>query len=106
MADIADDIEWVMPGNSANSGTARGKQELGALWGKFAEKGLTTSPQHWFSDEQRVVLLTHISAGGEEGDTVDVLTYRDGKMVKFQTRLTPRCWSACTARSSYAAARP
>jgi ketosteroid isomerase-like protein len=85
MARIADDVEWITPGNSAISGTVRGKQEVGALWGRLAEKGFTTSPQYWFSDEDRVVVLTHISLGGEEADSADVLTYRDGRLVKFQT---------------------
>jgi hypothetical protein len=58
---------------------------VGAQWGQLAEKGFSTSPQYWFSDEERVVVLTHITLGGEEADSVDVLTFRDGKVVKFQT---------------------
>jgi uncharacterized protein len=85
MARIADEVEWTTPGNSAISGTVRGKQEVGALWAQLAAKGFTTSPQYWFSDEDRVVVLTHITVGGEEADSADVLTYRDGKLVKFQT---------------------
>ena len=85
MARIADEVEWITPGNSAISGTVRGKQEVGALWAQLAAKGFTTSPQYWFSDEDRVVVLTHVSVGGEEADSADVLTYRDGKLVKFQT---------------------
>ena len=86
MADMADDIEWITPGDSAISGTARGKQEVGALWAKFAEKGFQVTPQFWFSDGDRVVVLNHITyAGGEEADTADVLTFRDGVLVKFQT---------------------
>lgn len=85
MARVADDVEWITPGNSAISGTLHGKQEVGDLWAQLAEKGFTTSPQYWFSDEDRVVVLTHITVGGEEADQADVLTYRDGKLVKFQT---------------------
>jgi hypothetical protein len=85
MARIADDVEWITPGNSAISGTLRSKQEVGALWAKLAEKGFATSPQHWFSDEDRVVVLTQITLAGEHADSADVLTYRDGKLVKFQT---------------------
>jgi uncharacterized protein len=85
MARIADDVEWITPGNSAVSGTVHGKQDVGALWAKFVEKGFTTSPQYWFSDEDRVVVLTQITLGGEQADAADVLTYRDGKLVKFQT---------------------
>ena len=85
MARIADDVEWITAGNSAISGTLHGKQEVGDMWAQLAEKGFTTSPQYWFSDEDRVVVLTHITVGGEEADQADVLTYRDGKLVKFQT---------------------
>jgi uncharacterized protein len=85
MSNMADDVEWITPGNSAISGTLRGKSDVGALWAKLAEKGFASSPQYWFSDDERVVVLTQISVGGERADSVDVLTYRDGKLVKFQT---------------------
>lgn len=51
MADMADEIEWITPGNSAISGTARGKQELGGLWGKLAEKGFKTTQQHLYGSK-------------------------------------------------------
>jgi hypothetical protein len=85
MQDLADDIEWVVAGNSAISGTYRGKQEVGQFWAKLAEKRFTTTPEHWFSDEERVVVLTHTNTDGHEADTADVLTFRDGKVVKFQS---------------------
>ena len=85
MANMADDIEWITPGNSSISGTRHGKQEVGELWGKFAEKGFQTNPQHWLSDAERVVVLTHTTLGDEEADQADVLTFRDEKVVKFQT---------------------
>jgi uncharacterized protein len=84
MARMADDVEWITPGNSAISGALHGKQEVGDLWAKLAEKGFTTSPQYWYSDEDRVVVLTRITVAGEHADQADVLTYRDGKLVKFQ----------------------
>ena len=85
MAEMADDIEWITPGNSAISGTRRGKQDVGALWASLAGKGFSTSPEYWFSDDARVVVLTHIRMGDDEADSADVLTFRDGKLVKFQT---------------------
>jgi uncharacterized protein len=85
MSNIDDEVEWITPGDSAISGTLRSKQEVGALWAKLAEKGFTTSPQYWFSDNERVVVLTQVTVGGEQADSVDVLTYRDGRLVKFQT---------------------
>ncbi|HUJ35094.1 MAG TPA: nuclear transport factor 2 family protein [Solirubrobacteraceae bacterium] len=81
---LADDIEWVTPGNSAISGTVHGKQAVGALWAQLTGKGFTTTPQFWFSDDARVVVLTHTTVEGGEADSCDVLTFRDGKVVKFQ----------------------
>jgi uncharacterized protein len=85
MENMADDLEWITPGNSAISGTVRGKQEVGALWAEFAEKGFTTSPQYWLSDDERVVVLAQVTLAGERADSADVLTFHDGNVVKFQT---------------------
>ncbi len=85
MENMADDIVWITPGNSAISGTRRSKPDVGALWAKFAEKGFTTTPQFWFSDEDRVVVLTQTTLAGEHADTADVMTFRDGKLIRFQT---------------------
>jgi len=85
MQDISDEIEWIVAGNSAISGTHRGKQEVGALWGKLAEKGFSVAPEYWFSDDERVVVLNHVKLEGGEADVADVLTFRDGKVVKFQS---------------------
>jgi len=57
MAEMVDDIEWVTPGNSAVSGTVRGKQALGEHWAKFGAKGYGVTPEYWFADGDRVVVL-------------------------------------------------
>jgi ketosteroid isomerase-like protein len=85
MENIADDVEWITPGNSAISGTVRGKDAVGDLWAKLGEKGLKSEPEYWFADNELVVVLTRITIGAEQFDQADVLTYRDGKLVKFQT---------------------
>ena len=87
MVDMVEDIEWVTPGNSAVGGTVRGKQALGEYWAKIAQQGFTTSPQYWFADGDRVVVLVqHTYAGDEASDAADVLTFNaDGKLVKFQS---------------------
>lgn len=85
MENMADDIEWITPGNSAISGTVHGKEAVGAQWAQLAGKGFTTTPQFWFSDDERVIVLTHTTIEGGEADTADVLTFRDGKVVKFQS---------------------
>jgi ketosteroid isomerase-like protein len=85
MEDLADDVEWVVAGRSAVSGTYRGKQEVGQFWGKLAAKGFSTQPQYWFSDDERVVVLTQTTIDGQHSDQADVLTFRDGKVAKFQS---------------------
>jgi hypothetical protein len=50
-----------------------------------AQHGFQTRPQYWFSDDERVVVLVQQEIEGETFDAVDVLTFRDGKVVKFQT---------------------
>ena len=56
METIADDVEWITPGNSAVGRKVQGKREVGAL-GRVYRMGFTTSPQYWLSDDQRVVVL-------------------------------------------------
>src|SRR6478609_1833808 len=84
-ANLADDIEWIVPGNSTISGTYRGKDEVVGFWIKLAEKGFTTTPEHFLGDDELVVVLTSINVDGQTADQADVLTFRDGKVVKFQT---------------------
>jgi ketosteroid isomerase-like protein len=95
-AELADDVEWIVPGNSTISGTYRGKDEVIAFWIKLAEKGFTTTPERFVGDDEVVVVLTSISADGQTSDQADVLTFRDGKVVKFQsagdTALQERIW--------------
>jgi uncharacterized protein len=80
-----DDIEWVVPGNSAISGTFRGKDQFVQLLGKLAEKSFTTTPEHLFADGDDVVAITAVTAGGESALQADVLTYRNGKVVKAKS---------------------
>jgi uncharacterized protein len=96
--DLADDIEWIVPGNSTISGTYRGKTEVIGFWMKLAEKGFTTSPEHFLADDDRVVVLATATADGQSSDSVDVLTFRDGKVTKFQivsdTALQEKIWGS------------
>jgi ketosteroid isomerase-like protein len=87
MNSMADDIEWVVPGNSAVSGTYHGKEGVRAFLMKLMEKSYTTKPEHFLGDEERVMVLTHSTVAGESSDQVDIFTYRDGKVVKAQSVL-------------------
>ena len=79
-----DDIEWVQPGDSAISGTYRGKAELGDYLGKLAEKSTTVKVHRLLADGDMVVALTEVSVGNEIGYDADVFTLRDGKTVRVQ----------------------
>ena len=85
MSVMDDDIEFVVPGNSTASGTYRGKAEITELFAKMAEKSGTTTPSSFLADGDVVVVLTQATAGGESAPQADVLTFRDGKLVKVQS---------------------
>jgi len=86
MANLSDDIEWIMSGESALSGTYRGRAQVGELWATIAEKSYMTSPQRFLADDDDiVVVLSNINVQGESAEQVDVLTYRDGKVVQFRS---------------------
>ena len=79
-----DDIEWIQPGDSAISGTYRGKAELGDYLGQLAEKSTTVKVHRLLADGDMVVALTEVSVGNETGYDADVFTLRDGKTVRVQ----------------------
>ncbi len=80
-----DSIEWWLAGDSAISGTYRGKAEVTAMLAKLAEKSFTASPSQFLADGDDVVVLTQDTAGGESWREADVYTFRDGKIVKGQS---------------------
>jgi hypothetical protein len=84
-ANMADGIEWIVPGNSSVSGTYRGKDEVIGFFMTLATKSFETHPEHFIAEGDHVVVLTRVSADGHESDGADVLTFRDGKVVKFQS---------------------
>jgi uncharacterized protein len=85
LSDFDDDVEWTIPGNSTISGTYRGKDKFMELLGKLAEKSFSTKPDRFIADGDDVVVITNITAGGESALQADVLTYRNGKVVKALT---------------------
>jgi len=44
MANMSDDIEWIVSGDSAVSGTYRDKAKVGQFWAAITEKSFTTRP--------------------------------------------------------------
>ena len=85
MKDMADDIEWIEAGDSTISGTYRGKDEVARFFMTLASKSFRTEPQHFIADGDHVVVLTRITVDGQSADQADVLTFRGGKVAKFQS---------------------
>lgn len=97
MSNMADDIEWIVPGDSTISGTYRGKDEVASYFRTLASKSFRTEPQHFIAEGDHVVVLTRITVDGQSAGQVDVLTFRsDGKLTTFQpagdTALQERVW--------------
>jgi len=85
MEDMDDSVEWTVRGDSSLTGTYRGKEEVGQLWAKMAEKGVKTEPHDFIADGNKVVVLTTASLNGESTEAADVLTYNgEGKLIAFE----------------------
>lgn len=85
MAKISDSIVWVVGGDNAVTGTYTGKQEVGGFWAQLVEKGFQTEPTEFIADGNKVAVLTSDSVGGEQSENVDVLSYDDGQLVRFES---------------------
>jgi ketosteroid isomerase-like protein len=86
MSRIDDSIEWVVRGDNSLTGTHKGKQEVGELWGQFLSKSFTTEPHDFIAEGDKVVVLTTVTLEGEAVEGADVLTYNaEGKLVAFDT---------------------
>ncbi len=79
-----DDCEWVQPGQSSVSGTFHGKTEIMEEFGRLMEKGLTVKVKRLIAEDDVVVAITEVSAGGETSEDADVFTIRDGKTVRAE----------------------
>ncbi|BBX22042.1 hypothetical protein MTER_14530 [Mycolicibacter terrae] len=84
MALFDDDIEWVQPGDSAVSGTYRGKAELGEFLAGLSAKAPMIAPHRFLADGDTVVVLSEASVGGERGHSAEVYTIRNGKTLRVQ----------------------
>jgi uncharacterized protein len=83
--DYDDNVEFVVPGNSALSGTYRGKDGVTDLFQKVGEKNFKITPERFLADDDVVVVLSKVNVGGESGLQADAFTYRDGKVVNAQS---------------------
>jgi hypothetical protein len=85
MANMDGGVVWTVGGDNSLTGTYRGKEEIGGLWAKFAEKGIKTEPHDYVADGDKVVVLTTTGLNGESAEAADVLTFnQDGKLTAFE----------------------
>ncbi len=99
MRNIDDSIEWTVRGDNALTGTHKGKQAVGELWGKFMSKGFSTEPHDFIAEGDKVVVLTTAHVDGETIEAADVLTNNsDGKLVAFDTLGDPSVFNRVFAK--------
>lgn len=85
MANMDDGVVWTVGGDNSLTGTYKGKEEIGVLWAKFAEKGIKTEPHDFVADGDKVVVLTTAILDGESAEAADVLTFnQEGKLIAFE----------------------
>ncbi|HEY1333287.1 MAG TPA: nuclear transport factor 2 family protein [Myxococcaceae bacterium] len=95
---MADDIEWVDPGDPSESplaGTYRGKDEVLGWFGKLAEDVdfSTFDPTDFIAQGDKVVSLVRVEATVRStgrplvNDEAHVWTFREGKLARFQIYL-------------------
>lgn len=85
MQDMDDGVVWTAGGDSALTGTYKGKEEVAGLWAKLGEKGLKTEPHDFIADGDKVVVLTTVTLDGQTIEAADILTYNgEGKLVAFE----------------------
>lgn len=86
MRDIDDSIEWTVRGDNAITGTYRGKQAVGEMWGQFLSKNPETEVHEFVAEGNKVIALTTVRMEGEAVEGADVLTYNEsGKLIAFDT---------------------
>jgi uncharacterized protein len=91
MSNIDDSIEWTVRGDNALTGTHKGKQAVGELWGKLVGTGFRTEPHDFIAEGDKVVVLTTAHLDGESVESADVLVYDGGgKLVAFDTLGDPK----------------
>jgi len=85
MANMDEGVVWKVGGDNALTGTYRGKEEIGGLWARLAEKGVRTEPHDFIADGDKVVVLTTAGLDGETTEAADVLTFNDeGRLIGFE----------------------
>jgi uncharacterized protein len=81
----ADDVEWVQPGDSAISGTHRGRREVVEFLGRLAEKTTELRFLRMIADGDTVVVFSEATVDGETSRDVEAFELSDGKVTAVRT---------------------
>lgn len=93
LQDLADNVEWISPGESPISGTIRGKAAVQEWFGKLNEtmEFQIFDPHDFIAQGDKVVVLVHsetttVRSTGKKlvTDLAHVHTREKGKLVRFQ----------------------
>lgn len=99
MANMDDGVVWTVGGDNSLTGTYKGKEQIGELWAKLAEKGFKTDPHDFVADGDKVVVLTTAGIDGESAEAADVLTFNEeGKLIAFEQIGDPAIGNRAFAR--------
>jgi uncharacterized protein len=82
---LDESCEWIQPGQSAISGTYRGRDEIQELLQRFTTKQTRLNPTRFVADGDTVVTMVDGTIGGEPTQSVQVTTWRDGRMARIET---------------------
>ena len=84
LAGIDPSFEWVVPGANRLTGKAVGAEKAAEVLTALDEIGYTVSPRHFVADDDRVIALAQVTIDGTQLGAIDVWTFTDDRLVKYQ----------------------
>jgi ketosteroid isomerase-like protein len=84
VAMLSDDIAWIVPGNSAVSGTYNGIDEVMGHWKALGEQLRGLELQQVLSGGDYVAVSSMVTLTAGSAFQVDVWRFEDGKAIEFR----------------------
>jgi uncharacterized protein len=84
VAMLADEIAWIVPGNSAVSGTFNGIDEVMGHWKALGEQLRGLELQQFLSGDDHVAVCNMVTLTTGSAFQVDVWRFEDGKAIEFR----------------------
>lgn len=77
-------FEWIVPGANRLTGKAIGPAAAGEVLTALDGIGYSVSPRHFIADDERVIALAQVTIGERVLGAIDVWTFADDRLVKYQ----------------------